>query len=267
MAQLVVEGLEEVAVAHQQAERAPAALRARELVVDDALKATTVEQPGQRVGAGGVGELVDQSPHALAQRDEEHAGHRERPGHEDEGRHVLVRVEASGGEAEKPRADDDPRVVDDREEAQHGGLAPGQEVEGVQRDPQIEQQVGAGAAAREHDRQRRERGGAERADGGHPSGRAVADDQQQAGGGQRRALNRQQPDLVEALGVGEQHAQCADESGRGEQGGLGPRRHPGRQCSDGKSGFLPGGPFEAHPFGIGLAPTPRDGDPVAPTPR
>jgi hypothetical protein len=43
-----------------------------------------------------------------------------------------------------------------------------------------------------------------------------------------------------------------------EQGSLSPRRHSGRQRSDGKSGLLPGGPVLAHLVGIGPTTTPRD---------
>jgi hypothetical protein len=55
-----------------------------------------------------------------------------------------------------------------------------------------------------------------------------------------------------------QHADRADQPGGGEQGSLSPRRHSGRQRSDGKSSLLPGGPVHAHSVGIGPPTTPRD---------
>ena len=246
MTEQVVEVLEEVAVAHQQAEGAPAALRARQLGVDHRLEAAPVQQPGEGVGARGIRELVDQPPDALAQGHEEDTRDGERAGHEDEGRDVLVRVEAARGMAEDPRADDHQRVVDDREQAEDGGLRARQEVERVQRDPQVEEQVGARAPTGEGDRQRGHRGGAERAARGHPAGRPLVEDHQCRGGEQGGALDHEQAERVESSRVREQDAERADDAGGGEERGLRPRRHARGQRPDGESGLLPGRPVNAH---------------------
>ena len=237
VAEAVVEVLEEVAVAQQQAEGVPAALGARELVVDHALEAAAVEQAGQRVGAGRVGELVDQASDPLAQLHEEHAGDDDRPGDQHEGGDVLVGVDARRRVAEHPGAQHHRRVVEDGEQAQAHGLATGEEVEGVEGDPHVEEQVGAGAGPGEDDGQRGEHGRAERPARGDPVRGARAEDQEKDRGGERRTLDRQQAGGVVALRVREQHSERPDRARRDEEVGLGPRGHGGRERADGERVF------------------------------
>ena len=239
--ELVVDQLEEVAVPHQEAERPVAAAGALELGLGDVMEAAAVEQARERIGAGGVREPVDQPADAVAQRDDEHSRHRQGAGDQDEVVDVAVGQADRGVAVVQAQQQDGRAVVDHREGAEEPGPGPGQEVEGVDPDPQVEEHVGAGALIAVVQGGRDERRPGERRDRHQPAGRALAQGQQQERRHQARRLERDQPDDVEAGGMGEQHPDEAQDAGAGEHARLRAAQHGRGERPDGPGVLVQGG--------------------------
>jgi hypothetical protein len=171
----VVDLLEAVEVADDHAQAAVGAARALDLDVEGLLEPAPVQQAGQRVVADGVGEVRDQAGHPVADHRHDHAGDRQRPDRRqpaDDRR--VVEVAQAQLDAEH-RAEH--RDVDQRHRQR-------EEVEGVDRHPEIGQRAVRRLVAPAVDRERRERRPHHDADVEAPGRDAVEADQRH--GGDRR---------------------------------------------------------------------------------
>jgi hypothetical protein len=115
MALLVVDPLEGVQVAHDQAERRARPAGPFDLDVEHLLEPAPVEELGERVAVGGVGEARDQGGHPVAHhRDEEPAGE-ERAGRGDPAVEVVARRRLRDERDGVPRRGDGEVEQGDRE--------------------------------------------------------------------------------------------------------------------------------------------------------
>ena len=152
VAEEVVDDLEVIEVADDEADRLAAAARAAELVDHELLEAAPVEQAGERVGSRRLAEARDQTVRALAQ----HVGQGA-----DDGDRAHRHQPAGGGRAAGRRQDAQHSGVTDPHEHEvpaRGGAA--EEEEAVEPDPHVHQRVcrrrHAGEVDRPGDQQRAE---------------------------------------------------------------------------------------------------------------
>ncbi|HET8537186.1 MAG TPA: hypothetical protein VFL73_08410 [Solirubrobacteraceae bacterium] len=143
VAEAVVDGLEVVEVADEEAERLVAAIGARELGGHQAFEAAAVPEAGERVGAGGLSEPLDEPLGALAQDIGQRADCADRAHRHDPA--PDCRRVARGQRGENGGV----RHADEREVTNGGGA--GEKEEAVERDPQVQQRKRRHGRAREVD--------------------------------------------------------------------------------------------------------------------
>jgi len=114
VAEAVVEVLEEVAVADQQAERAARSPGPREFRVHRAVEPTPVEESREGIRGGRFGELADQPADAFAQQHDEDPRNGHRACDEHHRRHILVALGTRVRLAPDSESEHHGRVVDDR---------------------------------------------------------------------------------------------------------------------------------------------------------
>jgi hypothetical protein len=217
MAEPVVHGLEAVEVADYYRQRPASAAGPLQLEREQLLERAPVEQPGERVGAGRVGQPEDELLHPVPHVGDQHAG----DGRDPYGREpALVRLDR-GDHVEHA-------AVGAAYEHQHQRrLPPDEEVEGEHAEPDVVEPRGAGAAPVEVD------GGGDEEDAAHQ--------------GNRDRRRRQ------ALGAEEQCCPRGegDHDHRREAGHVrvGMARHEQRGQAEGGAGDeeVAEGPVRAHP--------------------
>jgi hypothetical protein len=206
----VVQVLEAVQVADQQAQALALAARSRELHREPVVEAAAVEEPGQGVGASGLAHVGDQVGVALLEHADHRAGDDEGARRHDPAQHVGARRVV-----EQP--EDDPVGQEDERDLA-GRLPGGEELERVDRDPEVEDRVGrgvlAGAVDRPLDQDRSARQEQlERPGGGPAAAHCEQGGHQEPGdrGGQRPArvlgAHREQRDDQQRAADGEHHRQ------------------------------------------------------------
>ena len=174
-----------------------AAAAALELLLQDLLEAAVVQQPGEQVGAGHRVERAEERVDPLAHHPHQQAGHDQRDREDDPADDLGPERLVAEGE--------DGAVGDTDEHRLQGGLEPAQEVEGVERDPHVEEEKGAGWIAGRIDRPLDQHRAAEEENRQGPRRQpVVAGEEQQRD--QRRAAARD-PDARRADVVGDRRRQ------------------------------------------------------------
>ncbi len=204
----VVDPLEAVEVAEDQAQRLPGAPRALELHVEGLLEAAAVEQPGERVTASGVGQAPDPARDLVAGDRHQKAGAEERArGREPRPGRVVVEVaqDQQGGVEGPERADLEQR----RPQAE--------EVEGVDRGQEVGQRAEQGLLAPEPDHRGGQAAGGEATRVEGPGGQAPPADVGHDGHESRHRRAGEDPRGVHPRGVRAEHGDHAEHGPGGRE--------------------------------------------------
>ena len=191
----VVDPLEVIQVGDQEAHRAAPAARPLELELERFLERTAVAESRQRIGVGGRCQAADQVLHVRLQGAHEHP--RQRHGaHRDEP--LLLGGGRALAHQHQPERHSNAHEL-------HQGRPAREEVDGLDRDPDVEERVDAGPLVGEVDGQRHQHGPDQERRRDLGFGHARAAQQQVETQEERGRVDRQQARHVGARGLGKGH--------------------------------------------------------------